>query len=313
MKNVGFAMLLLLSAAAIAQQAAPVGPAPAEMLAKLGYPPTARLLIIHADDLGMAHSIDRASFEALEKGWITSASAMVPCPWFPEVATWAKAHPDADLGLHLTLDSEWTGERWGPLAPRDKVASLLDADGYFPDDPDKLHAKADEAELELRTQIARARAAGVTPTHLDSHMLALISRPELFQLYDKLGREYQLPIRMVQEGEQNIPEGAMKDRIVIRRVITMSPGISGKDWVDWYKKELTPLEPGLYEMVIHLAYDDAEMQGVSADHPDWGAAWRQSDFDMVRSEEFQRFLREQGFVLVSFGQLAKALAKSSGR
>jgi len=66
-------------------------------------------------------------------------------------------------------------------------------------------------------------------------------------------------------------------------------------------------------MVIHLAYDDAEMQGVSADHPDWGAAWRQSDFDMVRSEEFQRFLREQGFVLVSFGQLAKALAKSSGR
>src|SRR5262245_39768953 len=73
---------------------------------RLGYPATARLLVIHADDLGMNHSVNRATFEALEKGWITSASILVPCPWFPEVARWAKDHPNADLGIHQALNSE---------------------------------------------------------------------------------------------------------------------------------------------------------------------------------------------------------------
>src|SRR5450755_3866497 len=99
---------------------------------RLGYPPSARLLVIHADDLGMSHSVDRASFEALEKGWITSASILVPCPWFPEVARWAQQHPKADLGIHLALTSEWTDLRWGPVSGASKVPSLIDARGYFP-------------------------------------------------------------------------------------------------------------------------------------------------------------------------------------
>ena len=93
---------------------------------RLGHPASARLLILHADDLGMSRSVNRATFEALEKGWMTSASVLVPCPWFPDVARWAKAHPEADLGIHLALNSEWTAYRWGPLSSRDKVPSLLD-------------------------------------------------------------------------------------------------------------------------------------------------------------------------------------------
>ena len=121
--------LLLCSSAALAHQK------PSPLQERLGYPANARLLIIHADDFGMSHSVDRAIAKALENGWVTSASVMVPCPWFPEVVHWAGQHPHADLGLHLVLNSEWSGFRWGPVAPIDRVSSLLDSTGYFYDDP----------------------------------------------------------------------------------------------------------------------------------------------------------------------------------
>src|SRR6476620_226889 len=130
---------------------------------KLGYPSAARLLVIHADDLGGAHTINRAIFEALEKGWVTSASVLVPCPWFPEVARWAKSHPEADLGIHLALNSEWTSFRWGPVSPANKVQSLLDDQGYLPPLETEVvqKAKLPEVELELRAQIDRAKKAGI--------------------------------------------------------------------------------------------------------------------------------------------------------
>src|ERR1041385_2665646 len=93
----------------------PLPPLRPSVQERLGYPANARLLIIHADDLGMAHSVNRATFEALENGWITSSSILVPCPWFPEVVRFAQSHPDADLGVHLALNSEWTDYRWPPV------------------------------------------------------------------------------------------------------------------------------------------------------------------------------------------------------
>ncbi len=129
---------------------------------RLGYPRDSKLLIIHADDLAVAHSEDTASFDALDQHAVTSASIMVPCPWLNEVADYAKAHPDADLGLHLTLTTEWKTYRWGPVESKDKVPSLLDPSGYlWPDvEPAVRNLKADEAEREIRAQIERRHRHG---------------------------------------------------------------------------------------------------------------------------------------------------------
>src|SRR5881398_2756841 len=115
---------------------------------RLGYPANARLLVIHADDLGMSHSVNRATFEALEKGWITSSSILVPCPWFPEVARFAREHPDADLGIHLALNSEWSAFRWGPVSGADAVPSLLDKDGFLPLEETAVAANARPEHVE---------------------------------------------------------------------------------------------------------------------------------------------------------------------
>src|SRR5213079_3026103 len=160
-------VLVLLFPPAFLLRAQPVpGQKDKNLAERLGYSANSRLLVIHAADFGMTHSVDAAIEEALEKHWVTSTSILVPCPWFPEVAQWAKAHPDADLGIHLALNSEWTPFRWGPVSPVDKVSSLLDDEGYLPLVEETVLAKArpKEAERELRSQIDRAVAAGIRIT-----------------------------------------------------------------------------------------------------------------------------------------------------
>jgi predicted glycoside hydrolase/deacetylase ChbG (UPF0249 family) len=283
---------------------------------RLGFPASARLLVIHADDLGMNHSVNRATFEALEKGWITSASILVPCPWFPEVATWAKQHPDADLGIHQALNSEWTSFRWGPVSSKDKVPSLLDPDGYLPLDTTAVtqNAKPAEVETELRAQIDRARSTGIHLTHLDTHMGALLETPDLYAVHQKMGHIYDLPVLEAQAGD-HAPVGATPpaEEVMVGKVIGIVPGIDAANWVAWYRSQLEPLGPGVYQVIVHLAYDDEEMRGATSAHPDWGAAWRQRDLDMVKSAEFHQFLKDQGFVLVGWKELAKALPKNYGK
>jgi chitin disaccharide deacetylase len=246
---------------------------------------------------------------------VTSASILVPCPWFPEVVKWVKEHPNADVGIHQALNSEWTNFRWGPVTPKDKVASLLDADGYLPlDSPAVIrNARLSEVETELRSQIDRALDAGIHLTHLDSHMGALFESPDFYKLYRKMGYIYNLPILEAWTGT-HAPEGTapLTEEVLVEKVIEINPGISAEDWAAWYRKQLEPLSPGVYQIIVHLAYDDEEMRGTSFDHPDWGAAWRQHDLDMVKSAEFHQFLKDQGFVLVGWRELAKALPKNYG-
>jgi chitin disaccharide deacetylase len=296
--------VVLLLASAFAQQSGKQ-----TVQEKLGYPASARLLIIHADDFGMAHSVNRAISQALENGWATSASILVPCPWLPEVARWAQSHPQADLGIHMALDSEWTDLRWGPISPRDKVPSLLDEQGYLPllETQVAQQAKPSEVEIELHAQIDRARSMGIPLSHLDTHMGALLGTPQLIAIYRKIGEDYRLPIPL--KRTKNVDDSSLRpSESLVDEVLQISPGVPLDQWLKTYEDMLATLSRGgVYELIVHLGFDDDEMRGATWNHPNWGAAWRQHDFDMVKSPEFRQFLKDQGFVLVGWKDVARAL------
>ena len=276
---------------------------------RLGYPPDSKLLILHADDLAVAHSEDAASFEALDQHAVTSASIMVPCPWLTEVAAYAKAHPDADLGLHLTLTSEWKTYRWGPVESKDKVPSLLDPSGYFWPETDHHQINAEEAEREIRAQIELASALGIHPTHLDSHMGVLFSRPDLFAVYLKVAREYKFPFLAVRtpDAPKELLAMLSNQDLVLDAIVMADGKVNTADWKSFYTNAIKNLKPGVTEIIVHLGHDDAELQSVMVDHPDYGAAWRQRDYNVVTSPEFKKLLEENHVVLIRWSDLKKLL------
>jgi predicted glycoside hydrolase/deacetylase ChbG (UPF0249 family) len=278
---------------------------------RLGYPPDSKLLIIHADDLAVAHSQDAASFAALDQHAVASASIMVPCPWLTEVVDYAKAHPDADLGLHLTLTAEWKTYRWGPVASRNTVPSLLDPSGYlWPEvEPAVRNIKTEEAEREIRAQIERAVAMGIRPTHLDSHMGTLFARPDLFAVYVKVAREYKLPFLAVRtpDAPKELLSMLTEKDFLLDSLVIADPAVNPANWKAFYTDAIKNLKPGLTEIIVHLGHDDAEMQAVMVDHPDYGAAWRQRDYDAVTSPEFKKSLADNHVILIHWRDLKKLL------
>lgn len=284
------------------------------LIEKLGYDTTAKLLIIHADDLGVAHSENIASFLAMKVGMVNSASIMMPCPWVAEVADFAKKNPTADFGLHLTLTSEWKWMKWGPVAPLGAVPSLVDSLGFFYDNCLDFgkNAKVEEAEVELRAQIEKAYKMGIKPTHLDTHMGCLVfNSPELFEVYLKLGREYQIPVMVGRFFLQAAPK-AFKDKIkpidvIVENVYTANPTDFENGMAAYYEQLLNNLSPGIQVLLIHTAFDNAEMQALSVDHPLWGATWRQQDFDFFTSEKCRKILEKENIQLITWGAIQKAV------
>lgn len=289
--------------------------APKSLAERLGYPRDAKLLIVHADDLGMAHSINTASIKGLESGQVSSASIMVPCPWFPEIADYARTHPEADLGLHLTLTSEWKLLRWGPVLAKERVPSLFDRSGYlYPLESEAAaHIDPKEAEAEIRAQIARARALGIQPTHLDSHMGTLYQNKALFETLLRVARDNKLPARVSKDwftSASFMPSVLGPDDIVLDRTISIERSVTAADWSKYYTDAIKSLQPGVTDMIVHLAYDDEEMKGVTFEHPDWGAAWRQRDFEFVTSDAFRKLLQENNVKLITWREVGKLIGKS---
>jgi predicted glycoside hydrolase/deacetylase ChbG (UPF0249 family) len=276
----------------------------------LGYPAGTKLIIVHADDLGETHSVNGAAIKALEGGLVNSASLMVPCPWFPEIANYSTSHPSADFGLHLTLTSERVYYRWGPVASADKVPSLLDTNGYFHQDwGNDQHINPKEVELELRAQIERALGMGLHPTHLDSHQYRLIMNgKELFEVLLRVAHEYKLPVFVTRDWFADYPylqQSLGPDDIVLDHTVTIGPEVLADKWAEFYISALKNLKPGVTEFVIHPGFDNEELRAATRERSTWGSAWRQRDFDFFTSHEFREILDEEKIKLITWRELAK--------
>jgi predicted glycoside hydrolase/deacetylase ChbG (UPF0249 family) len=312
-------------ACALAMAERPVGTArpyiidsPAINLAqRLGYPADARMVIIHADDAGVTHSVDQAIEAAFSQGAISSSSILVAAPWFPEIAAYAKAHPEHDFGIHTDLTAEWQYLRWQGVLPADQIASLLDEQGFFWRTVAGVaeHVRPEEAERELRAQITRAREFGVPITHLDTHMGAVFATPQLASVYLKLGREYHLPLLLRQVRPDDPPSYQR-----LRPLVENNPNVLLADIVQFgqaqepvsnfaseYQKVIESLQPGqLTQIIIHPGINNDELRAAMGDGA-YGAEWRQADFSAFTSSALQQLLRNRNVHLVTWKQLGALL------
>ena len=280
------------------------------LVEKLGYPAESRLLIINCDDVGMCHAANMAAIEGQEKGMITSGTIMVPCPWFPEIAAYAKDNPELNFGVHLTHTSEWESYRWGPVAPDNLVPGLLDPEGYFWRNVPLVyeHSSPQEAYVEAKAQIEKFRSAGLDPTHIDSHMGTVMMNPEYFQVYVRLAQEYNLPLRM--PSQETLEErGAPADlRTQTASLGLIFPdyfvyGVLGNDYTgnveeSWFRI-LSDLNPGVTEIYIHASTPGEELKAATNS---WKT--RVEEYNtFTSSERLKGLFKEQNIKLISYKPL----------
>lgn len=273
-----------------------------------------KYLIVHADDAGMSHSVNIGTIQAMENGVVSSASIMVPCPWFSEFAKYARENPTGDYGIHLTLNAEWDHYRWGPVAPREQVPSLVDKDGYLWDNVRQVveNAKADEVAIELRAQINRAQQFGVPLSHLDTHMGAVVSRPDLVAIYVQLGVEFDLPVLFLRRSDETVRRiPGLAERFdavlaeldqrgfpVLDRLEQFYGGSSHDERRQKYVDTIRSLRPGVTQIIIHCGYDNAELQAITN-----SSSRRDGDRRIFSDPEIAALIKEEGIEVIGWRQL----------
>ncbi|MGZ5221672.1 MAG: polysaccharide deacetylase family protein [Chitinophagaceae bacterium] len=283
---------------------------------RLGYSKETKLLIIHADDIGVAHAENSATFKAMQTGAVNSGSIMVPCPWFTEVAAYVKENPKADLGLHLTLTSEWKNYKWAPITSSNLVPGLVNQNGFLYSSVDSvvMFAKPAEVEEEMRNQVKRSIQMGIDPTHLDAHMGTAFSTPDFLKAYIRVGKEFNIPVMLSRQLEAmvQVKLDSLVDpsTVLIDNIVTAMPPDFKKTMKNYYTSVLNDLKPGVNCLLIHVAYNNDEMKAITIDHPDWGSAWRQEDFDFFTSTACKELLKKNSIVLITWREIRDKLYRS---
>ena len=297
---------------------------PNPVLKKLGFSDDDRVIIIHTDDIGMCQASVDAFAELDEFGLISSGAVMVPCPWFLEAAQYAVANPEADLGAHMTLTSEWNTYRWGPISTRDPESGLMDEEGYFHKTSQGVwqNANPEAAVKELEMQIQRAQQAGMNLTHIDTHM-GSIAHPSIIPGYVQLAIKYGLPPmipRMTAEAlaaRKDVDDEAAGMAVELIHTleemgIPLLDGLSGLELIDaadrfeQAKQALRALKPGLTHFIIHPSKDTPELRKITSS---WDC--RVADYETFMSEATREFIKNEGIQVIGYRALKEIMPKSA--
>lgn len=273
-KHLIFGILILLIVASVRASAQPAKPR----------------LLVRSDDMASSHAANVSCIEVATKGISRSVEIMVPCPWFFEAVQMLKQNPGIDVGVHLTVTSEWDGIKWGPITAS---PSLGDADGNFLAGTGEWYNKnykMEEVEAELRKQIELAIREIPNVTHLSSHMGAPDVKPELKNLVQRLAKEYKLIYQT--ENLDYVPETGWDKAKSFDEKETAFLEMLGK------------LQAGkTYLFVEHPADESDEMKAVGNKDMLTVARDRQLVTQVFTSPKVIKAIQEKGIELVNYNQV----------
>ncbi len=269
------------------------------LLERLGLAPDARAIVLTCDGLGSSNAANLGVYQALREGIATTATLQVPSPWARGAAA---DYQGEDVGVALTLNSEFETYRWGPIT---QGASLLDGDGGFPRTVSDLwdHADLEEARRECRAQLERAVLWGFDISHLDGHLGAIYSRPEFFDIYLDLARDYRLPASLPDPSiDLGFParELAAEEGILVPDAVVSVPLPAEARGV--LTAAVGALVPGVTELHVRPALDTPELRAIT---PSWAA--RVGDAHLVTYDRsFKAAIDRSGAILISYRDIRAA-------
>jgi chitin disaccharide deacetylase len=292
---------------------------PNPILKKLGYSNNDRVVILHADDIGMCHATLDAFSELDAAGAVSSGAVMVPCPWFLSTAEYARQHPETDFGIHLTINSEWKTYRWGPVSTKAIDSGLIDHEGFFYHKFEEAqeHGKPQAVAVELETQIRRAIDAGIRPTHVDSHMFTLI-HPKFLDIYLKIAYSFGLPAMIARWSTEEWQQRGINAELAERAVkliwtleeqgypmLDTTTGLKldrFENRLEQAKQALTNLPGGLTHFYIHPCKDSPELRAIT---PDW--VGRVADYQIFMGDRIKKHIANLGIQIIGYRQLLQMM------
>lgn len=291
---------------------------------KLNFPKGKKVLLLHMDDIGMCPEANTAAIRYIENKNIMSAAVMMPCPNAEEFIEWAKTHPAAEIGLHLTLTSEWKKYRWPPVTDAAKVPGLIDPDGKFWHEvPDVVvHASAQEVETEIRAQIEKCIALGYRPTHIDTHMGTLYGSAEYTKAFFKVAEEYNIPANAIDMSDPEVVSQFKKQGYPINdetlstvdkyrlpkldNFTSVEPGATYEQKRDNFLALVKSLKPGLTEIIFHPSVQTENLKSITG-------SWQQRvwEAELFSDPIVIEFFQKEGIIITNWKEIMKRFGKKS--